>query len=136
VYNMVYAGFAIPAGKLSDRFSRKNVLSAGYFLFGLVALSFALWANSLSVWFLFGLYGLFMAVTDGVSRAYVSDIVKAENRGFALGAYHSIVGIIVLPANLIGGFLWKTINAEAAFIYAAALSFISAVLLFTLVRKK
>jgi len=136
VYNVVYAGFAVTAGKMSDKIGRKNVLSAGYLLFGLVALGFALAANSISVWFLFALYGLFMAITDGVSRAYVSDLVKAENRGFALGAYHSIVGITVLPANLIGGFLWNAYSAQAPFIYASVLSIVSALLLFALVEKK
>ncbi len=59
-----------------------------------------------------------------------------EKRGTALGAYHTIVGITVLPANLIGGILWQKINVQAPFVYAAALSLISAVLLLILLRKK
>lgn len=136
VYNLVYAFFAIPAGKLSDRFGRRIVLFSGLLLFGITALGFAFIANSFTIWILFALYGLFMAITDGVSRAYVSDLAVSEKRGRALGTYHMIVGITVLPANLIGGFLWDKVNVQAPFIFAAVLSIISALLLVMFVRKK
>ena len=136
VYNLVYAFFAIPAGKLSDMIGRKTVLFSGLLLFGLTSLGFAFYANTTTIWLLFALYGLFMAVTDGISRAYVSDLAVKEKRGMALGAYHMIIGITVLPANLIGGFLWDKIDVQAPFIYAAILSIGSALLLLLLVRKK
>lgn len=135
VYNLVYALLAIPIGKLSDKIGRKIVLTAGLFLFGLNALGFAYYADKMTIWFLFALYGLFMAVTDGVSRAYVSDLAAKSKRGTALGAYHMIVGLTVLPANFIGGFLWQSINVQAPFIYAAILSVTSGILLLVLVRK-
>lgn len=136
VYNLFYASFSIPAGKISDKFRRRNVLFIGLLLFSLATLGFAFTATSIMIWILFALYGLFMVVTDGVSRAYVSDLALEEKRGTALGAYHTIVGITVLPANLLGGILWQKINVQAPFIYAAALSSISAVLLLILLRKK
>ena len=136
VYNVFYAFFSIPAGKVSDKIGRKKVLVSGLMLFALTALGFAFFADTATIWVLFALYGLFMAVTDGVSRAYVSDLAAAEKRGTALGAYHTIVGITVLPANLIGGLLWQKINVAAPFVYAAALSLISAVLLTILIKKK
>lgn len=136
VYNLIYALFSIPAGRLSDRFGRKNILFAGLILFGVTALGFAFFADSLTIWFLFALYGLFMAVTDGVSRAYVSDLAPEEKRGTALGAYHMIIGITIFPANLIGGILWQKISVESAFIYAATLSIISAILLLIMLKKE
>ncbi len=136
LYNLFYAFFSIPAGKISDRFGRKSVLSVGLFLFAFAALGFAFFTNTASIWILFALYGLFMAVTDGVSRAYVSDLANEENRGSALGAYHTVVGITVLPANFIGGILWQRINVQAPFVYSAVLAFISAILLLVLIRKK
>jgi MFS family permease len=136
LYNLVYALFSIPAGKLSDKIGRKNVLSAGLLLFGLTSLGFAFFANTATIWLLFALYGLFMAATDGVSRAYVSDLSPAGKRGSALGLYHMIVGITVLPANLIGGFLWDKISVQAPFIFAALLAVVSALLLLVLVRKR
>ena len=135
VYNLFYAFFAIPAGKLSDIIGRRDVLSTGFLLFGLTALGFAFVANTFTIWILFALYGLFMAITDGVSRAYVSDLTIKEERGTTLGAYHTIVGITVLPANFIGGILWYKINVFAPFVYAAVLSILAALLLVILVRK-
>ncbi|MBU1017511.1 MFS transporter [Patescibacteria group bacterium] len=136
VYNIVYAAFAIPMGKLSDRVGRKIVLIAGILLFGVTSLGFGFMATAITIWPLFALYGLFMAVTDGVSRAYVSDLAASDKRGLAFGTYHTIVGITVLPANLIGGFLWQTINVQAPFVYAAVFSVISALLLIFFVNEK
>ena len=129
VYNIVYAAFSIPVGRLSDRIGRKTILIAGILLFGFTSLGFGFVANAITIWGLFALYGLFMAVTDGVSRAYVSDLTVTDKRGLALGTYHAIVGITVLPANFIGGVLWNSINVQAPFIYAAVFSVISALLL-------
>lgn len=135
VYNLFYAGLSIPAGNISDRIGRKTVLSFGFFLFGLTSLGFAFFANSITVWLLFAFYGVFMAISDGVSRAYISDIVNAGKRGTAIGVYNSMVGIMFLPANLIGGFLWNSINVYAPFIYAAVVSIIASVLLLVLVKR-
>lgn len=134
VYNIIYAAFSIPVGKLSDRIGRKSILIAGILLFGATSLGFGFAANVITIWGLFALYGLFMAVTDGVSRAYVSDLTVENKRGLALGTYHAIVGITVLPANFIGGILWNSINVQAPFVYAAILSLISALLLIFYVR--
>ncbi len=129
VYNAVYAAFAQPIGKLSDKVGRRPILIVGILLFGLTSLGFGFVANTTTIWFLFALYGLFMAVTDGVSRAYVSDLAASNKRGLAFGTYHAIVGITVLPANFIGGVLWHSVNVQAPFVYAAVLSVISALLL-------
>jgi len=136
VYNIVYAAFSIPMGRLSDRIGRKAVLTAGILLFGVTSLGFGFIATTVTIWPLFALYGLFMAVTDGVSRAYVSDLSADDKRGFALGTYHTIVGITVLPANFIGGLLWQTVNVQAPFVYAAVFSVISALLLIFFVSEK
>ena len=136
VYNAVYAAFSIPIGRLSDRVGRRSILTAGILLFGITSLGFGFAANTVTIWFLFALYGLFMAVTDGVSRAYVSDLAAQNKRGLAFGTYHAIVGITVLPANFIGGVLWNSVNVQAPFIYAAVLSVISALLLMFYVKGK
>jgi len=136
VYNLFYAFFAIPIGKLSDAVGRKIILFLGLILFAVTSLGFAFIANTVTIWILFALYGMFMAATDGISRAYVSDLAVKKKRGAALGAYHMIVGITVLPANLIGGFLWDNMNVQAPFVYAAILSAISAILLVFLIKKK
>ncbi len=134
VYNTFYAFFSIPAGRISDMVGRKKVLATGLVLFGLTAIGFAFVSNPTTIWVLFGLYGLFMAITDGVSRAFVSELTK-ENKATALGLYHAIVGVTVFPANSIGGLLWHRINVQAPFLYASILSICSAILLIVLVKE-
>ncbi len=134
VYNLMYAFFSVPAGKLSDKIGRKPVLFSGFLLFGLTSLGFAFIANNITIWILFALYCLFMAITKGVSRAFVSDLSNKKIRGTALGTYHMLVGLTVFPANLIGGFLWEKINIQSPFIYAAVLSILSSFLLLFLIK--
>src|SRR3989338_5693026 len=136
MYNLFYASFSVPFGRLSDRIGRKNVLVIGFLLFALTASGFAFVANNITIWVLFALYGLFMAVTDGVSKAYVSDMVSEKERATSLGVYHTIIGVMLLPANLLGGLLWQRINVQSPFIFASALALVSAFLLMVLIRKK
>jgi len=127
-YNLTYAGLSLPFGKLSDKVGKRRILSAAYILFGLMSLGFAFTANSVTIWVLFLVYGIFMALTDGISRAYVSEL-ENKKRGTALGIYHGIVGITTLPANLIGGLLWNHIGVVAPFVYASVISLVSSLLL-------
>jgi MFS family permease len=77
-----------------------------------------------------------MAINEGVSRAFVSDLAISTKRGLAFGTYHTIVGITVLPANLLGGLLWQRLGVQAPFIYAAIISILSALLLIFFIKNK
>ncbi len=140
VYNLVYAGFAMPAGQLSDRFGKKRVLSLGYLLFGLMCLGFAFASKISHAWLLFVLFGLTVAIVDTIPRAMVPGMVSPEVKGTAYGFYHMVIGVLDLPASAIGGLLWdifgKTTGPIVAFSYAAVLAVIAAVLLFVLVPER
>ncbi len=126
-FNIFYAGFAIPFGKLSDRVGRKKVLIGGYVLFLIVSLGFIL-AKSVIVYFiLFALYGITYAIIDGNQRAFVSDLSPANIKGTALGTFHAVVGFSALPSSLIAGYLWD-IKPELTFIYGSAMSLVAIIL--------
>ena len=126
--NVVYAGLSVPAGALSDRIGRKKVLLMGYGLFSATCLGLALAREWPELVLLFALYGGFRALTDGTQRALVSDLVPAEVRGTALGAFHTAAGLTALPAGLLAGALWQ-LAPRWTFFYGAAMGLTAAILL-------
>jgi MFS family permease len=136
LFNFTYALFSTPAGIISDRIGPKRVLLTGFLLFSFVYLLFGLANSSFFLWFLFPLYGIYMALTDSVGRAYVSHLVPLEESGTAFGLYQTTNGLCLLFASLIAGFLWTYINVRAPFIFGSILAVISAFLFFFWERKK
>jgi MFS family permease len=132
VYNMTGSLLSYPAGILSDKFGRKNILCIGYFLFGLVYLGIALVSNSAVFIALFVIYGFYTAMTAGVERALIVDIVPPENKAGALGLHAAIVGIGLLPASVIAGFLWKWLGPSAPFLFGSILAFITSAAVFVI----
>jgi MFS family permease len=129
VYNLSYALFSYPAGHLSDRLGRKALLVTGYAVYGLVYLGFAFIAgagNPIAVWILFGLYGLYSGLTDGIEKAFVADMAPVEVRGTAIGLHATLVGIGLLPASLIAGGLWVEAGASAPFLFGGGVGLCAA----------
>ncbi len=124
LFNLVYASVAYPSGRLSDRIGRKRVIVAGWGVYALTYLGFALAAASWHIILLFALYGLYFGMAEGATRAFVADIVPEERRGTAYGLYHGVVGLMLLPASVIAGLLWliNPINPMAPFFFGAAMA--------------
>ncbi|WP_345074300.1 MFS transporter [Hymenobacter fastidiosus] len=105
-YNLVYALAAFPAGYLSDRFGPRRMLVGGLLLFGIVyagvAMAHELWAFGA----LFGLYGLYAAATEGVSKAWVSNLCARPDTGAALGTFAGLSSLAALVASSTAGLLW------------------------------
>ena len=134
-FNVVYAGLSTPAGVLSDRLGRRGVLIAGYVVFALVYLGFAVASGPAGRWMvpaLFLTYGAYYALTEGIQRAFVVDLVPADLRATALGTFASATGLALLPASLVAGFLWDRVGPAAPFFYGAAMSAAAAILLVVL----
>lgn len=120
VFNAVYALSAMPAGIVSDRLGRRNIIGAGFALFALVYLGFALASSSAWVWPLFATYGLYMALTEGVGRALVVDFVPAARRATALGIYTGAMGGMILLSSIMAGALWDEVGPRAPFFLGSA----------------
>ena len=125
VLNSVYALVSSPAGALSDRIGRKNLIVSGLFIYALVYLGFAFATQPIHAWILFAIYGLYYGLADGTMRAYVADLVEKEKRATAFGIYHGVVGLMALPASLIFGWLWQSVGISVAFIFGAGLAFLA-----------
>jgi len=122
LFNLMYASISYPSGVLSDRLGRKRLIIAGWSIYALTYLGFGLAGAWWHVIFLFALYGLYFGLAEGVTRAFVADIVPVERRGTAYGLYHGAVGFALLPASVIAGVLWQVISPAATFYFGAAMS--------------
>jgi len=121
-FNLVYALAAMPAGMVSDKLGRKRVIVVGWAIYALSYLGLALASATWQLWLLFALYGLYYGISEGVCRAFVCDLVPVEKRGTAYGWYHTAVGISLLPASVIAGWLWHLIGPSATFYFGAGMA--------------
>ena len=133
-FNLVKMLLTMPFGALSDHIGRRVVIVAGWIVYALAYLGFAVATTELHIWLLFAFYGLFYALTEGVEKAFLADIAEPSERGAAFGWYNFAVGVGALPASLIFGFIWQRIGPLAAFGLGAFLASLAAVLLLFLVR--
>ncbi|MBA7659684.1 Multidrug resistance protein MdtL [subsurface metagenome] len=133
--NVIEATVSLPAGMLSDRLGRKRVITLGWFVYALVYLGFALASEQWQIWLLFACYGIYYGIVEGVARAFVADLVPEEKRGTAYGLYHGVVGITLLPASLLAGWLWQTFSPAAPFYLGAGLAFVAMLGMMVLIRE-
>jgi MFS family permease len=135
LYNVVFVLIAIPAGAASDRLGRRPVLAFSFILFALTCVAMA---GADSWWLLaagFALFGVYKGSSEGVFKAFVTDFAPKELRGTALGAFHTSVGLVMLPGGIIAGFLWDEIAPWATFAFGIAMA-ITALALLVVVTKE
>ena len=135
LFNLTYALFSIPAGIIVDKIGAKRVLIMGLLIFSLVYLFFGLINNSLFIWLLFPVYGIYMALTEGVGKAYISLLVPQEKSGTAFGIYQTSIGICSFLSSLIAGVMWSYINVRVPFFFGSITAFISVILFIGLGKK-
>jgi len=115
VYNVAYAAVGWPAGILSDRLGRRGLLVAGFLIFAVVYGGLGVATGARVVWPLFALYGLYIALTDGVTKAYITDLVPPAQRGGALGLYAATTGLMALVSSVLAGLLWDHVSPATPF---------------------
>lgn len=114
LFNLTYTVASYPAGLASDRFGRWRVIAVGWSIYAAVYASFA-FTGAAGVWPLFALYGISMALTDGVGKALVADHAPPPRRGTALGIFAMAHGLATLLASLVAGVLWDRVGPSATF---------------------
>jgi MFS family permease len=130
-FNLVYALASAPAGALSDRVGRRRLIVGGWMVYGVLYLGFARVNAGWQAWALMTLYGLYYALTEGVAKAHIADLVPSDLRGRAYGVFNAAVGLTSLPASLIAGILWQGLGPwqgfgpAAPFLFGAAMSLLA-----------
>ncbi len=131
-YNLFYSLLSPYFGKLSDNFSRKNIIVLGLLIFAFVYAGFSIATFPWHFWALFAIYGIFMAMTDGVGKAYAIDLIENEIptlKATSLGVLGTITGLATIAASSTAGFLWEYVSPQWTFFYGAAGAFLCASLL-------
>ncbi|MGJ0508176.1 MAG: MFS transporter [Methylocystis sp.] len=132
-FNLIAALISYPAGALSDRFGRKNVLLASFVIFGVAYLGFALATNIAMIAGLFVFYGLYEGVFRSVGKAFASDFVPEHLRAGGIGWFSTTVGLLQLVASIAAGLLWDKVGHAAVFYYGAGSAVLGAFALLLLV---
>ncbi len=135
LFNIVFVVVAIPSGSLSDRLGRVPVILFSFSVFVVTCVTMA-FADGLVVLALgFTLFGLYKGTSEGVLKAYVVDVIPKDLRGTALGAFHTSVGLVMLPGGIVAGLLWDYVGPWATFTFGASAA-VAASIMLVATRKK
>ncbi|MEO6540499.1 MAG: MFS transporter [Ferruginibacter sp.] len=123
-YNLVFALLAYPIGILADKFGLKKIFIAGLFVFSLVYIGFAFNNNLFIFLLLFFLYGVYAAATEGISKAWISNITDKSETATAIGTYSGFQSICALIASSLCGLLWYNFGAMFTFLVTASVTIV------------
>lgn len=112
-FNLVYATLSGPLGILSDRIGRKRLIVAGWLIYSVLYMAFAMGQTTWHIWLTYALYGVYYAAFEGTAKAHIADLVTAEERGTVYGYYNALIGLMALPGSLLAGILWQGVGAWA-----------------------
>ena len=126
--NLVYSGLAYPFGRLSDQMSHRKLLAWG--LVVLIAADLVLAGSGHWSTVLVGvaLWGVHMAITQGLLATMVADTAPADLRGTAFGFFNLVSGLAMLLASALAGLLWDQLGASFTFYVGATFCVVALVL--------
>ena len=123
-YNLIYALAAYPLGVLADRIGLKRVFLVGLALFALVYSGMAAASGLWMMAALFFVYGVYAAATEGIAKAWISNVVPASETATAIGTYAGFQSICALGASALAGLLWYSFGPEVTFLVTASVALI------------
>ena len=119
-YNLIYALCAFPIGIIADRIGLKKMFLFGLFVFVIVYLGMGVSKNLYSIIGLFALYGIYAAATEGISKAWISNITDKKDTATAIGTFAGFQSICTMLASSVAGLIWYKFGASATFIITAS----------------
>jgi len=129
VYNLSQTLLATPMGKLSDKIGAKKVFKIGLLVFSAVYFFFGFVKNPIFLWLLFPIYGIYIAATDGVSKAYLAEFITEEESGSYFGLYQSATAIAAFFASWFAGIIWYWISPATTFYYGSVMALLAFLIL-------
>jgi MFS family permease len=121
-YNLIYALMAFPAGILADKLGIKNMFVLGLIFFSITYYGMTIATDTAIFAAVFFSYGLYAAFTEGISKAWVANLVDKKDTATAIGMFTSFQSIATLLASSIAGIVWHRFGASATFMLTASIS--------------
>ena len=118
-YNLVYAVFAFPIGILADKVGFKKMMLLGFSIFAMVYFGMAFSQNIYVFIGIFFLYGIYAAATEGISKAWISNISDKKDVATAIGSYSGFQSIFSMISSSLAGLVWYNFGAMATFLMSA-----------------
>lgn len=115
-YNLIYALFAYPLGVASDKVGMKTMFLIGLVLFSCVYFGMTFSNNIYAYFVIFFLYGVYSAATEGISKAWISNITDKKDTATAIGTYTGFQSIFTMLASSLAGVVWFQFGATTAFL--------------------
>lgn len=119
---MVYALFAFPVGSLADKIGLKRMFLIGLSLFSIVYLGFSFNTNLYIFLGLFFLYGLYASATEGISKAWISNISDQKDTATAIGTFSALQSLCTMLASSLAGVVWYSFGAKYLFIMSGIMT--------------
>lgn len=135
-FNLVAALVSYPAGLLSDRIGRRDILLVAFGIFIVTYLGFALSGSLVVIGGLFVAYGLFQGMFRTAGKALAGSLAPEPVRASGLGLYSAAVGLSGLVAGLAGGWLWDHAGHASVFLFGAASAVAGSLALVVLVPRR
>ncbi len=136
-YNLVCVLFAYPLGMLGDKIGLKKIFMVGLILFAIVYGGMAFAKTTSHFYILFFLYGIYAAATEGISKAWISNISDKKDTATAIGTYSAFQSICTMLASSLAGLVWYKYGSNIIFILSAIMVMIAAlyISIFAVVKK-
>lgn len=123
-YNISYAFFSYPIGKIADNIGLRKILAFGLLVFSFVYFTINFCNEILFLLLIFFVYGLYYASTEGILKALITNLVPMEETATALGAFNSFDSIATLLASSLAGIIWNFYSSTFTLILSSLVSFL------------
>ncbi len=122
-YNLIYALFAFPIGIVADKIGLKTIFLIGLAIFSIVYFGMSVNTNLYFFMALFFLYGIFAAATEGISKAWISNITNKNDTATAIGTFAGFQSICTMIASSFAGLIWFRYGSATTFLITAIATF-------------
>ncbi|HII04197.1 MAG TPA: MFS transporter [Candidatus Nitrosotenuis sp.] len=133
--NVAHTAIGFPIGVLSDKIRKELVILLSYAIFGISLFLMSIGHGVIFAYLIAAVFGLYVGISETVSRAIVPRFVGPELRGTAFGIYNLSSGVAFFASNVIFGFLWDSFGLNTGLMYSSIMTAIASIGLVLFMKK-